>query len=148
MKAFRGFESLPTRHPAPLALGGLATRKATAQGDRPKRSSAQGDSLLWYVYFLELSNGDIYVGSTNDLKRRFPSHQAGHVLSTKPYLPAKLRSYVAIETEQHARELEKYFKSGSGKAVALKRLIRRTVSDNDQMGTLEGRTVAYEKDTP
>jgi predicted GIY-YIG superfamily endonuclease len=32
---------------------------------------------MWYVYFLQLNNGDIYVGSTNDLKRRFPSHQAG-----------------------------------------------------------------------
>jgi predicted GIY-YIG superfamily endonuclease len=30
---------------------------------------------LWYVYFLELKNGDIYVGSTDDLRRRFASHQ-------------------------------------------------------------------------
>jgi len=32
---------------------------------------------MWYVYFLELNNGNIYVGSTDDLKRRFSSHQAG-----------------------------------------------------------------------
>lgn len=83
---------------------------------------------MWYVYFLELSNGDIYVGSTNELKRRHASHQAGHVLSTKANLPARLRSYVAVETEDHARELEAYFKSGSGKAVALKRLVRRSVA--------------------
>jgi putative endonuclease len=80
---------------------------------------------MWYVYFLQLSNGDIYVGSTNDLKQRFSSHQAGNVLSTRAYLPVVLRTYVAVETEDHARELEVYFKSGSGKAVALKRLIRR-----------------------
>ena len=80
---------------------------------------------MWYVYFLQLSNGDIYVGSTNNLRRRLPSHQAGHVLSTKAYLPVALKSYVAVETEDHARELEAYFKSGSGKAVALKRLVRR-----------------------
>ena len=30
---------------------------------------------MWHVYFLELTNGDIYVGSTNDLRRRFNSHQ-------------------------------------------------------------------------
>jgi hypothetical protein len=36
-----------------------------------------------------------------------------------------LKSYVAVETEDHARELETYFQPGSGKAVALKRLIRR-----------------------
>jgi len=80
---------------------------------------------MWYVYFLQLSNGDIYVGSTNDLKRRFSSHQSGHVLSTSAHLPAQLKSYVAVETEEHARELETYFKSGSGKAVAFKRLLRR-----------------------
>ena len=58
---------------------------------------------MWYVYFLELSNADIYVGSTDDLKRRFASHQAGHVLSTKRHLPAKLKSSLAVETEEHAR---------------------------------------------
>jgi predicted GIY-YIG superfamily endonuclease len=81
---------------------------------------------MWYVYFLRLNNGDIYVGSTNDLKRRFSSHRAGQVSSTKAYQPAVLKSYVAVETEEHARELELYFKSGSGKAVALKRLIRKS----------------------
>ena len=80
---------------------------------------------MWYVYFLQLSNGDIYVGSTNDLKRRVSSHQAGAVLSTKAHLPASLKSYIAVETESHARELEAYFKSGSGRAVALKRLIKK-----------------------
>lgn len=28
---------------------------------------------MWYPYFLQLRNNDIYVGSTNDLKRRFAS---------------------------------------------------------------------------
>ncbi len=78
-----------------------------------------------YVYFIQLSNGDIYVGSTNDLKRRFASHQSGHVLSTRAHLPVQLESYIAVETEEHVRELETYFKSGSGKAIALKRFIRR-----------------------
>jgi predicted GIY-YIG superfamily endonuclease len=78
---------------------------------------------LWYVYFLELSNGDIYIGSTDDLRRRFESHQQGHVISTRQYLPAVLRSYVAVEDEATARRLERYFKSGSGKAFAKKRLL-------------------------
>ncbi|MBN9260930.1 MAG: GIY-YIG nuclease family protein [Hyphomicrobium sp.] len=82
---------------------------------------------MWYVYFLQLRNDDIYVGSTNDLTRRFASHQTGRVLSTRAHLPAVLKSYVAVETEEHARELETYFKSGSGKAIALKRLVRRDV---------------------
>ena len=78
---------------------------------------------MWYVYFLHLNNGDLYVGSTDDLRRRFASHQKGHVLSTKLFLPLTLKSYVAVENEAHARKLERYFKSGSGKALAKKRLI-------------------------
>ena len=72
---------------------------------------------MWYVYFLELANGDVYVGSTNDLRRRVASHQQGQVISTRGNLPALLRSYLAVESEPQARRLEHYFKSGSGKAV-------------------------------
>ena len=75
------------------------------------------------VYFLQLKNGDIYVGSTDDLQRRFSSHQKGHVVSTCKYLPAILRSYVAVGNEETARRLERYFKSGSGKAFARKRFL-------------------------
>jgi predicted GIY-YIG superfamily endonuclease len=74
---------------------------------------------MWYVYFLEMANGDIYVGSTPDLRQRFAVHANGHVRSTRRYRPLRLRAYVAVETR--ARELERYFKSGSGKAVASKR---------------------------
>jgi predicted GIY-YIG superfamily endonuclease len=76
---------------------------------------------MWYVYFLELSNGDVYVGSTNDLRRRVKTHQRGQVGSTKAHLPMVLKSYVAVSTQRNARELERYFKSGSGKAFASKR---------------------------
>ena len=41
--------------------------------------------------------------------------------STKAHLPVGLKSYVAVQTEDVARELERYFKSGSGKALAGKR---------------------------
>ncbi len=78
---------------------------------------------MFYVYFLEMSNGAVYVGSTPDLKRRFDSHQSGQVISTSKYLPVTLKAYVAVETEKRARELERYFKSGSGKAIALKRFL-------------------------
>ncbi len=78
---------------------------------------------MWYVYFLQLQNGDVYVGSTNDLRRRFASHEQGQVASTRTCLPAALKSYVAVQTEGRARALERYFKSGSGKAFANTRLL-------------------------
>ncbi len=77
---------------------------------------------MWYIYFLELGNGDTYVGSTNDIRRRITSHEKGQVTSTKTYLPVTLKSYIAVQTETIARALEQYFKSGSGKAFANKRL--------------------------
>ena len=33
--------------------------------------------MAWYVYMLRLRNGLIYVGSTNDLNRRFSEHSRG-----------------------------------------------------------------------
>jgi putative endonuclease len=78
---------------------------------------------LSYVYFLELNNGDIYVGSTDDLRRRVASHQRGQVVSTTKYLPLLLRSYVAIDDEVTAHSLERYFKSGFGKTFAKKRFL-------------------------
>ncbi len=77
---------------------------------------------MWYVYFLALANDDIYVGSTNDLRRRVTSHARGQVVSTRSHLPCSLVSYVAVRGEATARALERYFKSGSGKAFANKRL--------------------------
>jgi predicted GIY-YIG superfamily endonuclease len=79
---------------------------------------------VWYVYFLRLSDGDVYVGFTNDLRHRFAEHSRGAVTSTKAYLPAVLKSYFAVETEARARQREVYFKSGSGKAFAKKRFLR------------------------
>lgn len=77
---------------------------------------------MWCVHVPQLADGDAHAGSTNDLRRRFDSHQLGQVVPTKPHLPATLKSYVAVATERNAREFESYFKSGWGKAFARKRL--------------------------
>jgi len=78
---------------------------------------------MYYVYFLELSNLDIYVGYSHDLRQRIKAHNDGKVSATAKFLPVKLKSYVAVETKETALSLEKYFKTGSGKAVALKRFL-------------------------
>ena len=88
---------------------------------------------MWYVYFPELTNGDIYVGSTNDLRRRFNSHQSGDVRSTKKHIPAVLKSYAAVVDEGIARRPERYFKTGSGKAFAKKRFLNPTDFNDAQM---------------
>ena len=78
----------------------------------------------WFVYILKSSIKNwIYVGSTDDLVRRMREHDAGLVHSTKAYKPLVIVAYIAVRTERKARALEKYFKTGSGKAVLKKRIL-------------------------
>ena len=63
----------------------------------------------------------------------FQSHQSGDVLSTKKHVPAVLKSYVAVVDEGIARRLERYFKTGSGKAFAKKRFLNPTDFNDAQM---------------
>ncbi|MEI7512745.1 MAG: GIY-YIG nuclease family protein [Candidatus Uhrbacteria bacterium] len=76
---------------------------------------------MWYVYGLICSNGALYIGSTNDLRRRIIEHQAGLSTWTSRRLPVVLDFYIAVHGESKARILEKYFKTGSGKAIVNKR---------------------------
>jgi predicted GIY-YIG superfamily endonuclease len=85
---------------------------------------------MWYVYFLRLKNADIYVGSTNDLRRRFAEHRSARVISTSKHLPLQLAAYVAVLAEPTARSLERYFKSGSGKAIATKRFLQASATND------------------
>ena len=79
---------------------------------------------MWFVYVLKsVSNDFIYIGSTNNLNRRLLEHNEGQVPSTKHYAPYEIEAYVAVKTEKRARELEKYFKTGSGKAILKKRIL-------------------------
>jgi predicted GIY-YIG superfamily endonuclease len=79
---------------------------------------------VWYVYILRShQDGRTYIGSTNDLKRRFKEHNDGLVTATKHRIPFILEAYVAVKTEEKARALEKYFKVGSGNAFLKKRLL-------------------------
>ena len=79
---------------------------------------------MWYVYVLKSIEKDFtYIGSTGDLKRRFNEHNNGESQSTKHYRPFRLVMYVAVETEKKARELEHYFKTGSGAAILKKRFL-------------------------
>ncbi len=83
---------------------------------------------MWYVYVLKsLSDGKLYVGSTNDLKRRLQEHSDGRSKATKSRLPFELEAYVAVKDEAMARNLEKYFKSGSGIATLRKRILASEV---------------------
>jgi len=76
---------------------------------------------MWYVYGIKSKVADfLYIGSTYDLDRRLSEHNEGKSQSTKAYAPYEIVAFVAVHTEAKARELEKYFKTGSGKAILKK----------------------------
>ena len=80
---------------------------------------------MWYVYCLEnVEKHYLYIGSTNNIKRRLYEHNYGLCRATRPYLPLTLSTYIAVTTEQKARTLEKYFKTGSGKVILKKRILQ------------------------
>jgi putative endonuclease len=66
------------------------------------------------VYILLCANNRYYIGSTNDLERRFNEHNKGFVKATKYLLPVKFVFFQELSDLKQARGLElklKKFKS-------------------------------------
>lgn len=79
--------------------------------------------MFLYVYVLEsIRNGRLYVGYTNDLRKRFEEHNRGKNISTKPYLPWQLIYYEACLNKQDAERREKYLKTNQGARLLKRRL--------------------------
>lgn len=80
---------------------------------------------MYYVYVLQsLKNQRLYVGYTQDLKRRFAEHNSA--LKTSHYTskngPWKLIFYEVHANTMDARNMEKFYKSGYGREVLKKKL--------------------------
>ena len=79
---------------------------------------------MHYVYLLrsETRPEQTYVGYTRDLRRRLPFHNAGLVPHTSKFIPWRLETHLAFSDKHQALAFERYLKSHSGKAFAVKRL--------------------------
>ena len=62
-----------------------------------------------------MANGQIYTGSTADLKKRILDHRRGNVNTTSKYLPVRLLGYEAYDMKSDAQRREKYLKTTEGK---------------------------------
>jgi len=79
---------------------------------------------MFCVYLLKSSKGnDLYVGFTNDLKRRVKEHNNGLVSSTKSRKPFELIYFEAYKSEKDARLREKNLKLRSRAFAQLKKRI-------------------------
>ena len=76
----------------------------------------QARKTMFYVYVLQSQTRSyLYVGLTNNVKRRVDQHQAGREKTTRPYIPFKLLFTESFLNRVQARAREKYLKSGIGK---------------------------------
>lgn len=80
---------------------------------------------MYYVYILRsiIFSDQIYVGCTQDLKKRLSNHNAGTTPDTAKYKPWQLEMYLAFENKDKAIDFERYLKSHSGRAFRDKRFL-------------------------
>ena len=64
-----------------------------------------------------MDNGQIYTGSTANLKARFIAHQSGQVTTTRKHLPVRLVGYEAYAAKSDAQRREKFMKTTEGKRL-------------------------------
>jgi putative endonuclease len=78
---------------------------------------------MYYIYVIKsLKDKKLYVGHTDNLKRRFNEHNTGQVKSTKLRKPFKLLYYEACNLLKDALKREKTLKTGFGRAYLKRRL--------------------------
>lgn len=70
-----------------------------------------------WVYILELSNGNFYIGSTRNLKQRFFDHQHGKSGYTSKYIPITLKFSQQFTNYFDALKIEKRLKKIKNKNI-------------------------------
>ncbi len=85
---------------------------------------------MFYTYVLRsLKDGKMYIGFTQDLRKRFHEHQDGVSPATRPRRPWDLIFYEAYKNKYDALRREKYFKSAKGKTT-LRGMLREFFREN------------------
>jgi len=81
---------------------------------------------MYYVYILRSNEypKQIYVGLTNNIRKRLKEHNDGLSKYTSKFKPWRVITYIAFSNRSLALQFEKYLKIGSGNAFMKKRLIK------------------------
>ena len=84
-------------------------------------------SDIWHIYMVLCSDGTLYTGITNDLKKRIEAHNSGKegARYTRSRRPVKLVYSEQVESKSAAAKLEYQLK----KLPRLKKI--RLIKDND-----------------
>lgn len=83
---------------------------------------------MFYVYLLRsLKDGDIYVGYSNDLRRRLLEHNTGKSRSTRHRAPFELVYYEAYKAQSDAKWREWQLKRHAQAHSALKGRLKNSL---------------------
>lgn len=83
---------------------------------------------MYYVYVLKSKKDcSIYIGYTDDLKRRFAEHNEKKNVSTKHKAPFQLVYYEAYGSRADAKHRENMLKRFSGSTTHLKKRIKNSL---------------------
>ena len=78
---------------------------------------------MYYTYVLKSTKDNkLYIGHTDNLKKRFEQHTKGQVPATKNRIPLKLIYFEGCLNLNRSIEREKYFKTGFGRRYLKNRL--------------------------
>ena len=80
---------------------------------------------MYYCYVIENKIGELYFGSTKDLKRRLKEHQSGKSFATKGH-DWTLIYYEAYRSEDDARTREQNIKRNGGTKKHLKNRVENS----------------------
>ena len=86
-----------------------------------------------FAGLVKASGKQLYIGKTNNLDKRINDHNSGKVISTKSRLPFVLESFISVQTESIAINLEKYLKTGSGHTFLYNRLGIQSLSSSEAL---------------
>lgn len=81
---------------------------------------------MYYVYILKNQANKLYIGSTNDLRRRLAEHQTGKSFSTRGRIWV-LVYYEAYQAELDASVRERRLKQQGQAMAQLKRRLRQSL---------------------
>ncbi len=96
----------------------------------PGSENSTSSIIFHYVYVLQSQKrGNLYIGYTSDLRRRFEEHNRGENVSTKLSRPWKLIHYEAYLNNEDAKRREYYLKTSQGSRL-LKRMLKEYFYSN------------------
>ena len=87
---------------------------------------------MYFVYILKSKTSkNLYIGYTNDLRKRFQEHNAGKSPATKPYVPWKIVYYESYCCKEEAIHREYNLKLRANAWNQLYGRIKKSVANTD-----------------